>query len=311
MTACICSSKKNVLHSLGKNYDIHSVTQHSWRFDQDHKWAVEPRKSSLAGNAPLQPAVKKISLLGKQCKVNLTPRMFELFQDLWGVEDKPFDSFRDKYKAYVASCRPTNTPPQTFGTWQYWASKPNTAQMLQWQSMPQTAYKVERILLDGVLFRTDKSQLRKGSITDNSCVICHANINYATGKQRRALHRTEKCYGRLQDFYLHFKYPPSKQQLTKAIYKQRIDPAKVGVPYLIVGYCDWYIQLPDCQPITGLTQIKPHPEWRRDCPLVKITDCLSMNVAFWPVDPFSEMTEDVTMVVITHHEEVPVIFNVR
>jgi hypothetical protein len=177
--------------------------------------------------------------------------------------------------------------------------------------MPQEAYMVERILLDGVLFRSEKSQQRKGSKTDNSCVISHANISYAVGKQRKALQRIEKCYGRFQDFYIHFKYPPSKLQLKSATHKQRIDPAKVGVPFLIVGCCDWYMQKAECHSITGLTEIAPHPDWNRDCPLVKIQDCLSMNVAYWPVNPYCQLEPDSNMLVITHHEEVPVIFNAR
>jgi hypothetical protein len=300
-----------VLHSVGKNYDIHSLAQTSWRFENDHKWTVDARKSSLAGNKPVQKAAKKCSLLGKQRQTALDSRTFGFIQDLWCVEEKAFDAFRDKYKAYQLNSRQRGAVPAAFDKWRCVASRPNTNQEEQWQSMPQTAYMVERILLDGVLFRTEKSQQRKGSKTDNSCVISHANVSYAEGEQRSAAQRIEKCFGRLQDFYLHFKYPPSKEQLRKATHKRRIDPYKVGVPFLIVGWCDWYRQKSGNHHITDLPLIAPHLPWNNDCPLVKVQDCMSMNVAWWPADPFSAVTVDSDMVVITHHEEVPVIYNAR
>ena len=237
--------------------------------------------------------------------------MFELLQDLWGVEDKAFDTFRDRHKAYVLRCRQTRKEPVTFSQWQEVAARPNTPAELKRQSMTNVAYQVNRLMLDGVLFRSDRSQKNKGSKTDNSSLICHSNISYATGKQRKAPQVIEKCYGRAQDFYLHFKYPPSKQQLQRATHKQRIDPYKVGVPFLIVAFCDWYMQMDEKHEVTGLTQITPHPSWNHDCPLVKIQDCLSMNVVYWPTKPFEPVTDNSDMVVITHHEEVPVRFNVR
>ena len=237
--------------------------------------------------------------------------MLELLQDLWGVEDKAFDTFRDRHKAYVLRCRQTRTVPIAFSQWQEVATRPNSPAELKWQSMPNVAYHVSRLMLDGVLFRSDRSQKQKESKTDNSGIICYSNISYATGKQRKALQRMEKCYGRAQDFYLHFKYPPSKQQMQSATHKRRIDPYKVGVPFLIVAFCDWYMQRGENHEVTGLTQITPHPSWNNDCPLVKIQDCLSMNVVYWPANPFELVTDNSDMVVITHHEEIPVIFNVR
>ena len=177
--------------------------------------------------------------------------------------------------------------------------------------MPATAYKVERILLDGVLFRSDTLQKRKNLKTDNSCVICHSNISYATGRQRRAPQRVEKCYGRVQDFYVHFKYPPSKDQMKRATHKRRLVPHEVGVPFLVLAKCSWYMQTQQPDEVTGLTRIKPHPAWDKDCPFVKVQDCLSMNIAYWPADPFSEVTDQSQMFVITHHDEVPVMYNAR
>lgn len=312
MRARVYRSTKNVLHSIGKNYDIHSLSQHTWRFQEDHKWSNEPRKSSLAGNTALQKSSKQITLLGKQTKVNLDSVSLNLVLDMWGVEDKSFDSFRDKYKKYADEKKRKREVPEVFAKWRCLVNQDNTAEEQKWQSIPETAYKVERVLLDGVLFRCENLQIRKGLKTDNSCVICHANISYAVGKQRRAREQIEKCYGRFDDaIYVHFKYPPSKQQLSDATHKKRLDPCKVGVPYLVLGKCTWYMQAEEPHQITGLTQIKPHPEWDKDCPFVKLQDCLALNVAYWPANPFEEVTKESDMVVITHHEEVPVVYNAR
>lgn len=264
----------------------------------------------MAGREPLQRSSKQVTLLGKQYKTTLDSVTFGLILDLWGVEDKPFDSFRTKYKKYAERKRRNREEPVAFANWREVASRDNTPEEQQWQSIPTTAYTVERFLLDGVLFRSDILQKRKGLKTDNSCIISHANISYATEKQRTAPQRIEKCYGRLQGVYVHFKYPPSKQQLKNATTKRKMDPCKVGVPFLILGKCSWYMQKAVPHINTGLTQIKPHPAWDRDCPFVKLSDCLSMNVAYWPADPFSQVTEESEMVVITHHEEVPVVYNV-
>ena len=61
------------------------------------------------------------------------------------------------------------------------------------------------------------------------------------------------------------------------------------------------------------------------CPLVRLQNCLPMNVVYWPANPMalleklnqeingeeskSSSPDDPHMVVITHHEEVPVVVN--
>jgi hypothetical protein len=137
--------------------------------------------------------------------------------------------------------------------------------------------------------------------------------------------QTEKCYGTVNNFFLHFKYPPTKEQLAGATTKSKIDPLKVGVPFLVVADCAWYRETSTKHPISGLTQIQPHPQWNLDCPLVRMQDCLPMNVVYWPAKPLellekltneingeeskSSSPDDPNMVVITHHEEVPVVVN--
>ena len=48
----------------------------------------------------MQKAEKQITLLGKQTRVDLHGVTFDHIMDIWGVEDKRFDVFRDRYKNY-------------------------------------------------------------------------------------------------------------------------------------------------------------------------------------------------------------------
>jgi hypothetical protein len=319
-------SKTNILSSLGKNYDVHSLSQHTWRFDHQHKFTIAPRGSSLAGKRPLKAANKSFELLGKQKPVHLCLRTFQHIQDLWCAEDKQLDTFRDLHRAYECQRKASKQQFSSFADWRVLVSRANTAEQLQWQAMSHTAHEIERVTLDGVLFRSERSQNRKQSKTDNSCIVCMTEIDYTTGRQRRKKTGIEQCYGRVQTFYLHFKFPPSKEQLREATFKSRIDPAKVGVPFLVVALCDWFMSSAQPYENTKLTQIEPNQLWNNDCPVVDLQDCLSMNVCFWPANPVAVMRQTkadkhrgendeammvTDLVVITHHEEIPVVVNAR
>jgi hypothetical protein len=142
--------------------------------------------------------------------------------------------------------------------------------------MNNTVWKVKHVTIDGVLFRTQQSQQRKGSITDNSCIVGYVNV------QRNNRVVKEKCYGVIRRMYLHFMYPPP----SKSTYKLTTAKLKdIQVPWIVCAWCDWYETLGQ-DPITGLTRIRPNPFWDH-CPLHDMKNCHPSNVVFWPEDPFN------------------------
>ena len=202
------------------------------------------------------------------------------------------------------------------------------------------AWEIDRVTLDGVYFRSSKVQHRKNSKTDNSCIVANVNVDERSSSRQRSatVSRNVTCYGIVQTFYLHFMYPPSNEQLLAATTKSKLDPSKINIPWMVLAYCDWYLPKGNgIHPATGLVHITPEADWNESCPLIRMQDCQSVNVAFWPTDPirkyrnrltrmFKEcpssddedekqpehkFAEEDDYLVITHHEQVPVIVRNR
>jgi hypothetical protein len=108
-------------------------------------------------------------------------------------------------------------------------------------------------------------------------------------KRARTGVEVEKCYGVTQHFYLHFMFPPTPEQLKGArVDKERIDPAKVGVPcnWAVFASCRWYEELPDRHRTNTLTQCKYNKHWNA-CPFIAVHTCIPINVELWPAKPFN------------------------
>ena len=152
--------------------------------------------------------------------------------------------------------------------------------------MSKDVWEIGRVTLDGVYFRSQKVQEHKGSKTDNSCISGEVNVDLRKNARQRDVSVVEEsCYGIIKTFYLHFMWPPSFPHLWNATTKKKIDPDKITeVPWLVVADCRWFGPLENRHE-TGLVQLRPDPNWDADCPFIRLQDCHSMNVVFWPVDP--------------------------
>lgn len=186
----------------------------------------------------------------------------------------------------------------------------------RWQTMDATVWEIDRVTLDGVLFRSEKCQNNKnnGTVTDNSVLTGETEV------VREGVTTKERCYGIAETFYLHFMYPSDPARLKQATTKRRINPAQVGVPWAVFAKCRWYEQLPDKHPPhNGLTQCIRNVEWD-ECALIAMQNCFAMNCVLWPSQPINDdlyqqdgslkanMThmnwddEFLKYCVITHHE---------
>jgi hypothetical protein len=184
-------------------------------------------------------------------------------------------------------------------SFQQWSPPNRTDEEKKWQTMDNTAWKVERVHLDGIYFRSEPYEARKDLVTCNSAIVGFTDVTRDERRQRnntatrtpsraRSGAANEKCYGVIQDFYLHFMYPPTADQLKSGrLDKGRIDPAKVGVPWAVFVCCRWYEEVAAKHPINRLTQCQYNQFWD-DCPLISLSQCLSMNIQLWPSVPFEE-----------------------
>ena len=143
--------------------------------------------------------------------------------------------------------------------------------------MDNTVWTVTRATVDGVLFRTRSSQIRKNTKSDNSCMVGEVNVTLPNGKEER-----QKCYGVIKKFFLHFMYPPPSKQTYKLNMRKL---AKIDTPWILCAECDWY-EYVGVHTINGLVRIQPNRFWDY-CPLFNMASVIPSNVAFWPEDPFN------------------------
>jgi hypothetical protein len=237
----LAKGRKNIMASIQNKYELFSDAQITWRHDTKHKWTNTGYKSTFAFKLPLPKCEGKVCLKGKQRIFPASDNLFEMLQDQWAILNRSFDIFRDKYYTY----RRNNVNPVSFAKWENNNDDEKSAvQEANWQKMDRTVWEIDRCTLDGVLFRTRRSQDRKGTRTDNSCIVGYTNVvrderrqRGARTKEARAGSKQERCYGVIDRLYLHFMYPPTAEALENATYKRKIDPATVGVPWAIFASC--------------------------------------------------------------------------
>ena len=290
---------KNILATFQRKYDLFVQSQLKWRYKANHTW---PTETNFMRKRPVQEQKHNLVLLGKQRKRTADDWLFGQLQDQWAIRSKPYDRFKDAYSTYVRNCRSRNKEPATFSTWNPLNRDPQTEEedqkrqeQLKWQSMATTLFEIDRLEMDGVLFRTERIQNAKQTKTDNSCIIAET-ITYGRDAARSRSTQKERCYGRIQQLYLHFMYPPSDEELQCATLKGKIDPYKITqVPWAMFALCNWY-EDKGVNPLNKLTQVEYNPHWtERDqggCPLVAMDNCLSANCVLWPSMPYDDSKYD-------------------
>jgi hypothetical protein len=289
----IGDGRKNLLATLEKKYSLFIQSQITWRGDSTHTWTEggETRRVFLQ-REPLPQARGEIRLLGKQVKRKGSDWLFDQLLDQWGSRDVHFNTFLQKYKDYKATCDEKEQTPQEFRNWTDGRRRSSSVLEKKWQSMDACVYEVERVTLDGVLFRTGPSQNRKNTNTDNSYILGETYVN------RDEVTTRVDCYGRLQKIYLHFMYPPTPEDLKQATDERRIDPYKISTaPWKVFVKCKWYRTSKDLpsesyNPINGLLQVHHDENWNTGCPFIALRDCYAKNLMLWPSVPFDEKLYD-------------------
>lgn len=294
----IAKGNKHLLATLRKKYSLFCESQVSWRTDDtDVAWYSDPR--SFISRKPVSEQKGVITLLGKQVEGRANDWLFEQLQDHWAVLHKPYDRFRDRYKTYLGNFNTQNGTrrPAQFHKWVFCSNPANLDEAakqkyddeIKWQKMDRRVWEVDRVYLDGVLFRTEPSQNMKGTKTDNS-VIVGETYTYNRNNQRKQV--KEKCYGRIEKFYLHFMYPPSPEELAQAKHKRHIVLSKLqNTPWTVLVKCSWY-ETVGVNPDNGLTQVQLAPGWNQGCPFIDLTHCLAVNLSLYPSKPFEDQHYD-------------------
>ena len=142
--------------------------------------------------------------------------------------------------------------------------------------MDNTIWTVTRARVDGVLFRTKPSQIRKKTKSDNSRLVGEVNVKLPNNRVEK-----QRCYGVINRFILHFMYPPPKRDTYKLNMKKL---ANIDIPWILCAECEWYEFL-GVHPTTGLVRIQPNPYWA-GCSLQNMANVHPINVSFWPEVPF-------------------------
>ena len=145
--------------------------------------------------------------------------------------------------------------------------------------MDNWVWSLSHCTVDGTLFRTRTSQIRKKTKTDNSCLVGEVRVR----EDENGPARTAKCYGVIKKLLLHFMYPPPKKHTYK-LNKRKLE--KLDVPWILVAECLWYEHLGKHE-TTGLVRITPNGHWQEGCSIHNMCNTLPMNVSFWPEVPFA------------------------
>jgi hypothetical protein len=288
---------KNLMVTFQKKYEVFRQAQVQWRHASNHEWST---KRSIWNKQPLQEEKNCVVLKGKLKKRTVTEVEMKYLQDQWAVRSKPYDVFKDSYGTYVKNCNSRKVIPATFANWNPLGSRvprneeeqKKRDEQMKWQSMESTVWDVERLEMDGVLFRTQPSQDRKHSKTDNSCLIGWVNTHGREANSRQV--RVEKCYGRIVRLFLHFMHPLSSRELECATEKGNLDPNKIPahVPWAVFAECTWY-EVIGTNPKTKLVQVQYNPHWSEGrCPYISMDHCISENCSMWPSVPYDDNKYD-------------------
>lgn len=286
----LSKGRKNLLATFEKKYALFCQSQLQWRHATDHVWSSAGAHSAM-NKEPVEEAKSYVVLMGKQHKRTASDWQFQQLQDQWAIRCNPYDRFRDRYYTYKSNCEEKKETPVAFHKWNARAQEIEVRQKQQkWQSMDRTMYEVQRLEMDKVLFRTERVQNMKGVKTDNSYIVGETITTGRVPGRPRA-RRQEKCYGRLQHFYLHFMYPPPVEELASATEDGRIDPNKItSVPWAVFAHCKWYEEH-GTNPNNGLTQVQYNQNWDA-CPFICMDNCLSQNCQLWPSVPYDDEKYD-------------------
>lgn len=289
--------KKHLLATFQNKYSLFCQSQLRWKYATDHQW-TNPR--SIFGKDSVQPAEGYVVLMGKQIKRGVSDEAFKNLQNEWAIRDKEYDKFKDSYETYETRCKEQKKVPDSFANWNPLRSpttesdRKKREKQCKWQSMTNTVWEVQRLTMDGVLFRTELIQNSKGVKTDNSYVIGETYTSDRQPDQRNTRSRLpEKCYGRLQRLYLHFMYPPSDEDLAAATEHGKLDPHKItNVPWAVFALCRWY-EVMGVNPRNQLQQVRYNKQWTSGlCPLICMYSCFSTNCMLWPSTPFDNNKYD-------------------
>ena len=94
----LARGSRNMMRSLGKNYDIYEQCQTTWRFEG--QWSSSPRKSTMASHREVQLNEGEVTLPKAKRPGRLNDEGLFLVGALWATVNKGFDKMRDRYVAY-------------------------------------------------------------------------------------------------------------------------------------------------------------------------------------------------------------------
>lgn len=224
-----------------------------------------------------------VELKGKRTEIILSDELHVQVTEAWRPANIHMSTLYQDYTNYCESEKKADRAPPT---WQAWdgtragsRKKLNLTQtQKRYKKISANAISVNRVLLDGVEFRTVASQTKIK--TDNSVIL---NLYQTIDEEGHV--QQETAVGRILLLFAHEMWPSTE--------------AKEGEkpPVAVFAECEWYKNV-DTNPNNGLQRVTLDSDAHL-CRLVNLSNCLPHSVALWPSDPFDE--DCVLFDVIRHH----------
>lgn len=198
----LCRGRRNLEMSIHNHYGLTSSGR-KWRLPSQggHEWCTPAAASTVAGADARKIAhdERHTAPLGKVETVELTDEAFAQIQDMWCVDDRELDEFRDRYRTAVHNRNallPTELTPA-----QARRLRPNERET-SFLSMPREGQECSRATFNGKTFVT--SAYCKFAQSDNSHV--KQTYNDVNGNRQTA-------YGQIERMFMHSIAPGSPQQV--------------------------------------------------------------------------------------------------
>jgi hypothetical protein len=127
----------NTMASIKNHYDILEACNQN-RLIENMQWSSDALRSTPAGLAAKPDSAFKtdrcVAALGASTNGKLSPSNLLQLQDLWAIENKGYDAFRDRFARFNRR-RPRHNKVQTITEWQPSRQDEFTADEKLWQTM--------------------------------------------------------------------------------------------------------------------------------------------------------------------------------
>ena len=267
----LAKGTRNIMASINNHYGILEASLLN-RATAEMTWTTPARRSSIAGVAEKADSALRtdrcVRPLGASVKSKLTPEEFILLQDLWSIEEKGYDKFRDRFATFNRR-RPNSKKVSNINDWKSSRKNIISDQEKIWQTMTADIKVYRRAEYAGYKFADYKTQKNRKS--DDS----HFRVEYREQIGRSSQTVLKQAYASIRQIFVHAMYP--------------------GGPEKVVVEGRWLENMGKC-PIAGTNLVRHNVNASFNQPgrqkFTFLETCYHMPVALWPFDPLNKLPHD-------------------